>query len=196
MITADERVFDEKKTTALAIELLKCAGEKGKGKRHYTMPYLKLMKLLYFCDREMYKEQKRFITNDYYVSMKLGPVLSNTLSLIRNGDVVNDKIKINSFWKNHIRTKGYDVLLWKDIKEEPHLLDDAEMSIARKYGEMFRYFDEWQTVKIAHTVCTEWEDPTNSGLGVKPISLKAIRAALREEKKQQDRDKELFFSKL
>ena len=61
-------------TTQLAARFLHKAGG--------SMPYLKLLKLMYYADRQMLITRGTLITFDKWVAMKLGPVLSSTYDLI------------------------------------------------------------------------------------------------------------------
>ena len=61
------------------------------------MNYMKLLKLLYICDRECIKNHNRPITGDRVVAMKRGPVLSHLyanipgfLAVFRADDDGND----------------------------------------------------------------------------------------------------------
>lgn len=47
---------------------------------------LKVVKLLYFIDKRHFIQYGRFVTNDCYIKMPLGPVPSNVLDVIDNPD--------------------------------------------------------------------------------------------------------------
>lgn len=57
-----------------------------------SMNYTKLIKELYFSDREALRTKGFSITGDIYYSMKKGPVLSNLLNLIK-GTLADSKIQ-------------------------------------------------------------------------------------------------------
>ena len=97
--------FNEKKTTQVASLFI----EKEGG----TINYMKLIKLLYFADREALVSWERPLTGDTYFSMKHGPVLSNVLDIINNaGDPEG-----NSYWYKYISPpSNYEVGL---IGEKP-----------------------------------------------------------------------------
>ncbi len=82
--------FNEIKTTQAASLFLK--------KNDRKMNYMKLIKLLYFVDREALRLWERPVTGDTYFSMKHGPVLSNVFDIINNGEDPDD----NSYWYKHI----------------------------------------------------------------------------------------------
>src|SRR5712691_464729 len=68
-------MFSERRVAQMAAYLL--GREKGR------MNYLKLIKLLYLADRESLKRHGHPISDDRYVSMDHGPVLSTTFNLIK-----------------------------------------------------------------------------------------------------------------
>jgi hypothetical protein len=94
--------FDEQRTTEAASILLKLNGG--------TMNYMKLIKLLYFIDKESFRQWERPITYDNYCSMKNGQVLSHVL------DLFNGKIP-GQYWNDFIyRSSQYEFSLSKEIK--------------------------------------------------------------------------------
>lgn len=147
-----------KSTTQAAAHLLSLAGN--------TMPYLKLMKLLYLADRESFLQTECAISGDRYVSMKNGPVLSQTYDLIKG---VSDNF---GYWQKHIETRGYTVrLIDKPGKGDLSPLDmDILQGIYQKYGHLNR----WDLVNLTHQL-PEWEDPGSSS---RPIRLEKLLAAL------------------
>src|SRR5260221_8121808 len=82
--------FNERRTAQTVAMLLRL--------RNAPMSYLKLMKLLYLVERESLIRWGRPFTFDRPVSMKEGPVLSNTLNLIKDDSPPQD----NSYWKTFI----------------------------------------------------------------------------------------------
>src|SRR6266545_1760337 len=67
--------FNERRATEAAARFLKLRGGR--------MSYLKLIKMLYFLDREALLRWGRPVTTDRYVSMDNGPVVSRIYDLIR-----------------------------------------------------------------------------------------------------------------
>lgn len=181
-------VFNEKKATALAVIIIEKGAEEkalNSEETYPIMPYLKLIKLMYLCDRYMYKMLQAFITDDDFLAMEYGPVLSNTLSLIRGDDQnKNDQNKNDqentSFWKKHVETIGFDVQVISN-KDIDGLLSDTEKAIAEFYASLFIGVDRWETVDIIHQVCPEWTDPNDEGLGVMPIKIKDIAREIQRE---------------
>src|SRR2546422_3039383 len=71
--------FNERRATEAAARFLKLRGGR--------MSYLKLIKMLYFLDREALLWWGRPVTTDRYVSMDNGPVVSRIYDLIREEPV-------------------------------------------------------------------------------------------------------------
>ncbi len=130
--------FDEKTTTQLAAYFLMKNGGK--------MSYLKLIKLLYFTDREYIKQTGSSITKDTYFSMKNGPVLSNVLDLIHTEPEPNHL----SYWNSIISDSNSAYEL--KIVNEPDFeaLSPAAMEIADKIYEDFGKLTRWKVRDISH----------------------------------------------
>ena len=119
--------------------------------------YMKLVKMLFFADRHIFRHHGILLTNDHYVALKDGPVCSSTLNIFtKNEDwfynslsseekeYLNDRIKYIS---------EYD----RSVKE----VDDSWLSIADKNAldfaiENFGKFDQFQLRDIAHDY-PEWK---------------------------------------
>ncbi len=138
--------FNEKKTTQAVTLFLK--------KNDRTMSYMKLIKLLYLVDRQALRLWERPLTGDIYFSMKHGPVLSNVLDIINNGEDPDD----NSYWYKYITApSNYKVKLKKDL---PILdaLSKRELELINELDGKFKDFDQWDMVKICHEILPEWEE--------------------------------------
>ena len=148
-------VFDEEKTTQAASLLLDRHGG--------TMPYIKLIKLLYLADRQSLIETGSPITGDRFVAMPKGPVLSRVLDLIRESDSAAD-----SLWHSCINRSGYDATLigapGRDrlAEYDEKLLD----RIFEAYGEE----NEWDLVGLTHEL-PEWTDPGESSCPIAPEDI-------------------------
>lgn len=157
--------FNEAKATEAAAYLLKLCGGR--------MKYLKLIKLLYLADRQALLRWGRPITNDRYVAMKYGPVVSTIYDLITSEPMPG----VQSDWQRHIETiEDWTVRL----KAEPPrgelspIEEDLLMDIFRAYGEK----DQWAIVREMHGFA-EWRD---SGGSSTPISYADIlRAQISDE---------------
>ena len=156
-----------KKTTQAGAYLL----SKANGK----MPYLKLLKLLYLADRESLLESEHAMTGDHYVSMKNGPVLSETY------DFIKGQSNQSEYWQFHIQTNGYTTILVNDpgINElSPYDLGILD-NVFSHYGNMNR----WDIVELTHEF-PEWVNP---GPTSKEIPLSKILQALGYQNKNLER---------
>jgi hypothetical protein len=95
--------FDERKATQVAARFLAAAP----GQR---LPCLKLIKLVYFADREALLRWGAPMTNDRYYSLDHGPVLS------RVKDLLVEEHPERDFWSTHISSPSSYVI---------QLLDEA-----------------------------------------------------------------------
>lgn len=151
--------FNEVKTTQAASLFLK----KNAGK----MNYMKLIKLLYFVDRQALKLWERPLTGDIYFSMKHGPVLSNVFDIINNGEDPAD----SSYWYKYITVPShYEVELKKDLPELD-ALSKREVELIDELDKQYKDYDQWKMAEICHEVLPEWEDVGNTS---KPIGIKII----------------------
>lgn len=156
--------FNQAKATQAAARLLRLRGGR--------MSYIKLIKLLYFADREALLLWGRPITTDVYVSMDNGPVVSQIYNLIRE----EDKPGSRGAWRQYIsQSKDFDVEL---LSENPPCdeLSRAEENLLDKIFEKYGHLNRWDLVKLSHDL-PEWQDPHGSAF---PIEYSDI---LRAEKK-------------
>lgn len=100
--------------------------------------YLKLIKLLYFLDREALLRWGRPVTTDRYVSMDNGPVVSRIYELILDEPAPGTE----SVWRNHISAPlNWDVRLMREPETEE--LSPAEEALIDEvfasYGKLNRF---------------------------------------------------------
>jgi uncharacterized phage-associated protein len=152
--------FDEQKVTEAAALLLELRGG--------CMHYIKLLKLLYIADRQAFSEWGTPISNDNYVSMDNGPVLSQTYNLIKDG---------GRFWSEYISAPfgDYEVELSNALQEKKKLSPAEEDMLAKVFAE-YGHQNRWKIVDLMHTL-PEWKDPGGSSI---PISISDILQALNE----------------
>ncbi len=152
--------FDERKTTEEASIFLQLGGGK--------MKYIKLLKLLYLADRKALEEWERPITNDSYVNMDKGPVVSSAYDLVKGGN------SESGYWNKFIETIGFFV----QLKSEPpkiSKLSRAEIKLIHEIFEEFGPMRPFELVGFAHTL-PEYKDP--QGTSVK-IPLEELLGVLR-----------------
>jgi len=137
--------FNEKKTTQAAAFLLKLAGG--------SMNYMKLIKLLYLGDRGALLAWGRPISGDEYVSMKLGPVLSEVHDLITEQPAPGKE----TFWTKYVSVPAnYEVALNADpgddelSRAEARLLDDVFAAYGR--------YKPFELVELLHKALPEWKE--------------------------------------
>jgi uncharacterized phage-associated protein len=152
--------FNERRATEAAGRFLKLRGSR--------ISYLKLIKLLYFLDREALLRWGRPVTTDRYVSMDNGPVVSRIYDLIREEPAPGS----DPIWHHFISTpQGWEVVL--TAQPEPAELSSAEEmlidEIYAKHGKMSR----WDLVRLSHEL-PEWQDPNGSAI---PIQYRDILRA-------------------
>lgn len=178
--------FDERKAAAAAALLLELHGGR--------MEYLRLMKLLYLAERESLARFGRPIAGDEYISMKLGPVLSHVLNLMKE---VDPRAKPGP-WVRQIAREGYSVTL----RGAPDLgpLSDAEISLLREAATLYRELDKWHLSRFTHGL-PEWKDPGNSTIEIAPDEIlramgvsEATIAEIREDT-QHDANLDKIFGK-
>jgi uncharacterized phage-associated protein len=94
--------FNRTKTIQATAVLLRRAGSAR------SENYLKIMKILYYADRESLEKTGRPITCDEVFAMRWGPVLSQTLDLIR------DRTFGTEDWLRYIATEHNNIRLIND----------------------------------------------------------------------------------
>jgi len=158
----------EQKTTEAAAFLIHLSGGR--------MRYIKLLKLLYYADREAFARWERPITYDNYVSMDYGPVLSSTYALIKG--------KANGrYWNRYIVTNGYYVHL-RDEQPAFKKLSPAEIELIQKINEEYRLTDPFELSKQSHDLPEYKKPPRGSSI---PISLNELLEALSYPPEEIDR---------
>lgn len=155
--------FDEAKATQLACLVLKLRG----GRMHY----IKLVKILYLIDREAFSRWGFPVTNDTYVSMDNGPVVSNILNLI-----TDDKPK--PIWSTFISPPmgDYEIELLNNApKASTDKLSRAEEKLVQEIYNQVGHRNRWDIIhNVMHTL-PEWKNPEGSSI---PIHIREILEAV------------------
>jgi uncharacterized phage-associated protein len=152
--------YREDKATQAAACLLRLHGG--------AMSHMKLIKLLYFADREALLRWGRPITFDWYFSLPHGPVLSFTLDAINSErDPVTP-----SYWQRFISERqGHEVALLQAPSVDA--LSSAERDLVREISAKLGGLSQWELRDLSHQL-PEWRDPQGSSL---PIDLRDILLA-------------------
>lgn len=160
-------LFDERRAAQSAAYLLSRAGGR--------MSLLALTKLLYLAERESFKRYAEPLTGDTPVSMKHGPVLSNTLDLM-NGF---SKTEADDGWDRWIAERDgrmielRDPAMLTDFERDLPALSRADFDVlADTWGEFgAMHTDPWALVRYCHVHCPEWEDPGLSSFEIPIVRL-------------------------
>jgi uncharacterized phage-associated protein len=160
-------VFSVDNTVLLAAKLLDKAGGE--------LNIIKLMKLLYICDREAIAAIAQPITFDKFVSMDHGPVLSGTYDLM-NG---SSKPSIQHVWDRVIgQREGHRLSLKGDTRIESNdFIDRIVNKVWGKFGRM----GSWDLVEYTHTNFEEWDDPYGSSTPIQYVDVMRAVGFGREE---------------
>ena len=148
-------VFEEHCAAQAASILLERAGG--------SMPYVKLIKLLYLADRAALIETGSPITGDRYVSMKFGPVLSKVLNLIKQASPREDSI-----WHRYVRRENFDALLVGTA--ESNQLSEYDIDLLNDIFDVYGSWRPWAVVNQTHAL-PEWQDPGETSIPIDPADI-------------------------
>lgn len=160
-------MFNSEKTTQVAAFFLWKEGG------NYTMPYLKLMKLMYFAEKEGLFRFGYSITGDKMVSMPHGPVLSHTYNMILDGSSHPDWERWISGESNYCVSLNAAGITEENYIDKFDLLNKAERDLIAEIQAKYKNLTKWQIRDLTHRpdVCPEWTDPNGSSY---PISLEDL----------------------
>lgn len=129
-----------------------------------TLNYTKLIKLLYLADRKAIDETDSSITEDRYVAMNNGPVLSELYDLIRNRDVKNKKHQDE--WNKYFQKDDNNIT----VKNE-NISDDKiplyAFNILDEIDEKYHNYNYGHMINVVHEECPEWEYPKGTSIPIK-----------------------------
>jgi len=178
-------LFDEARTAQAAAFLVSLSGRE--------MNYMKLIKLLYLSDREALIQTGLPITGDRWVSMPHGPVLSNTLNLIKDPES-----RHASPWHEWMVTRPSrrSVAIRTNCADFDELSEFHIATIKSVFGK-WGHLDQWQLENVTHEL-PEWEDPHGSSSTIDPkrILREAGVSAERIEDIERDADEDCFVRSL
>jgi len=153
--------FREDKAAALAAIFLERAGGE--------LEYLKLLKLMYLAERESLLSVGGSITNDIFVSMKHGPVMSTTYDLIKE----NWEDLDHETWEASFAKHGFRLRLWKS-PPVADILSPFEVELADRIWSQFGKVNQWELVDWIHETFPEWQATTSAI----PIERESIYRAM------------------
>lgn len=155
--------FDKRKALAATSFLL----QQARGR----MPYMKLIKLLYAAERESLLRFGKPIIGGHYYAMKLGPVVSEVLDLVKHPpDVLGP---LAEEWSQHFERIGYEIQMTRPATLDP--LSEAEVQLLTDTWDLFARLDQFQLSELTHRLFREWSDP---GTGARPITPEEILRTL------------------
>jgi hypothetical protein len=178
-----ETTFDLNRTLQAATHLLKLQPRQ-------QMSALRLVTLLYIADREMLAEHLFLITCDQPVATKKGPVLAQTLDLIRGSA---DPAALQK-WQESLKTVGHAVVL---VNDPGH--GDLSRAIRKKLeaiNQRYVDLDDYDLVDATHQF-QEWANhyvkcsdgrfpyPWEEVMAVQGADAEAIAAAQQQESTRQ-----------
>lgn len=148
------------------------------GRANRSMNYMKLIKLLYLAERTALSRFETSITGDSFFSLKYGPVLSETLDLIKSETQ-------DPYWERFIQPrKGRGTTVRR--RKDPGVgdLSPAEVGILEETWQQYHQLNEFQLAELTHNICPEWKDPSDGRKRIEPADI--LRAAGRTEREIQD----------
>jgi len=150
-------VFQERKAAEAAAHLL----QMGRG----TMPYMKLLKLMYLADRRTLIETGFPITGDSMISMERGTNLSASYDRARNVRPI-----VMSPWTEYIGPpQGKDV----SLKQPPPRVGKLSRYEIRILGEVFAehgHLTQWELQELTHAL-PEYQDPQRGSRPIDPVKI-------------------------
>lgn len=167
--------FREDKATQAAALMLAWSGG--------SMNYMKLIKLLYLADRSALLARGRPITFAKPFSMRHGPVLSEVLDLINEGN----RPGAASVWTDVVSApESYSVRLRSECPADD--LSDAEETLLREVFDAYGAMEPWALVEHLHKTLPEWI-PTDGAIPIQYSDI--LRQAGRTDAEVAELDMEL-----
>ena len=145
-----------------------------------SMKYIMLIKLMYLSDRRFVECFDSTISNDDFVSMPNGPVLSRLLNLIRN----DSSEELQKVWNSYFSTQNNDILMNDNFAfEKINKLSRAEMKVIDEVVAKYGHWDRWNLIENVMHKLPEWENPNGSS---RPITLENLMKKLGKSQEQID----------
>lgn len=157
-------MFNEERATDMASYFL--LKEKDR-----TMNYTKLIKLMYFSEREYINLYGGSLTKGILTSMKNGPIISEVYDLVK-GELVS-----NEWDKKIVKSGRFTVALRDGITiEDLGRISRASEKVMDEVWDKFKDYTYKDMIKYSHENCPEWTDPKKfigiyENKGSAPINL-------------------------
>ncbi len=159
--------FNQKKAAQATAALLRRAGQSK------TESYMKIMKILYYAERESFRQSGRPITGDRIFAMRYGPVLSNVLDLIR------DRTFGAKEWADFIVTEHNNIRLAEDPGNDE--LSPFELDILHKVWNEHKDADPFDLATRTHDLPEYAQNPPPEGSSVEIPVEDILRAVGRTD---------------
>ena len=163
-------VFNEEKAAEAASYLLSL--------NNGSMPYMKLLKLLYIADRIYLSRYHASITTDFYYSLPRGPVATAIYDCIRHPQEFDPE----SPWNSMIATDqpNHSVILKKPFVASWTSLE--ELDILKAVYDKYRDTDQFTISELTHSF-PEWKDPDGSRI---PLFIEDILDSTIQDDKERE----------
>lgn len=165
----DQKMFDERKAAEMAAYIL-LKEKSGK------MDYRKLIKLMYLAEIECIKRKGRPMIYDNLVSEENGPVLSETLDLIKRNQKSHSNGWNSLIYDADLDTHTVSVKEGVTPEDDFDILSQAEEKIIDGIWNKFKDYT-WKDLSCyTHDNCVEWEKP--KGKKSEPIETDKLLKSL------------------
>ena len=163
-------VFNEEKAAEAASYLLSL--------NNGSMPYMKLLKLLYISDRIFLSQYHASITTDFYYSLPRGPVATAIFDCIKHPE----DFPSDSPWNKSIATDqpSYSVILKKPFVAE--WTSEVEREVMSSVYEKYKDQDQFSISELTHSF-PEWKNPEGSRI---PLFIEDILDSTIPDKKERE----------
>ena len=131
---------------------------------------MKLLKLMYLVERQVFLSYGYSVTDDDLVLMKFGPVLSGAYDALKTQHTTHDDWTF--LFQN---SSGYDISLRTAqlSRDDFDYLSDFEVGVADSIWDQFKNFDQYSLSEYTHSL-PEWQDPLQVGQKTLPLTREAI----------------------
>ncbi len=128
------------------------------------MEYMKLIKLLYLADRRSLIETGYPITGDQFFSLPQGPVLSQTLDLVKRM-----QHSPGANWPQYVTAPKHYCVSSSSCLEDQEL-SEYECELLDGVFDEFGHYSQWALVELTHEL-PEWVDPGGSSQMIDPSDI-------------------------